>query len=84
MNNKQFVAREKVRAIGNEDAEMTGAGMNTDYDHPKGTGGAGGCPVKFRKREGTVDDKRIVTGMHIQVEPCEESPVHKGMQSNFD
>ena len=66
MNNKQFVAREKMRARGNDDAEMTGAGMNTDYEHESGTGGAGGSPCKFRKREGTLGDKRIIHGMRMK------------------
>lgn len=68
MNSKQFVAKQKVKAIGNEDAEMSGASMNTpnDYEHKSGTGGAGGSPCKFRKREGTLDDNRIITGKHCQ------------------
>ena len=36
------------------------------YEHKSGTGGAGGSPCKFRKREGTLDDKRIITGKHCQ------------------
>lgn len=64
-----------------EDAEMTGP--NGAYQHPKGTGGAGGSPCKFRKREGTLNDGRIVHGMNMK-DCCETAPVHKGPQSNFD
>lgn len=57
MNDKQFVAREIMRARGNPDAEMTGPGMHqeNEYKHKKGTGGMGGSPVKFRKREGCLE-----------------------------
>jgi len=45
--------------------------MDDDYyEHETGTGGAGGSPVKFLKREGRACDKRIIDG--------------KGMKSNFD
>lgn len=41
--------------------------MDEDYyEHDRGTGGAGGSPVKFRKREGSLDDKRIITGKHCK------------------
>ena len=53
------------------------------YKHRKGTGGAGGSPVSFRKREGTLDDGRIVHGMNMK-DCCETTPVKKGPQSNFD
>lgn len=68
MKNKQFVAKQKMLAHESMEAEMTGPGMNTDsdYNHKSGTGGAGGSPCKFRKREGTLDDKRIITGKHCQ------------------
>ena len=67
MNNKQFVAREQMRAKGDDDAEMTGPGMHTEsYEHSRGTGGAGGSPCKFRKREGTLGDKRIIHGMKMR------------------
>lgn len=61
MNNKQFVAREQMRAKGNSDAEMTGPGMHTDsdYKHEKGTGGMGGSPTKFIKREGSLENKNM-------------------------
>jgi hypothetical protein len=67
MNNKQFIAREKMLAKKNPDAEMTGPGMNTgEYVHSRGSGGAGGSPVKFRKREGGLEDKRVVHGMNCK------------------
>ena len=45
--------------------------MDEDYyEHEKGFGGGGGSPCKFRKREGTLDDKRIIDG--------------KGCKTNFD
>ena len=37
-----------------------------DYDHPRGSGGAGGSPCKFRKREGGLEDKRIIHGMKMR------------------
>lgn len=58
MNNKQFIAREKVRALRSKEAEMTGPGVWTDeskYRHGKGTGGAGASPCKFVKREGKLE-----------------------------
>jgi hypothetical protein len=75
MNNKQFVAREKMRARQKDNsqfAEMTGPGMSESPDHPRGTGGAGGSPCKFRKREGGTEDKRIVHGMKCKCEDEDE------------
>ena len=67
MNKKQFIAREQMRGKDDPDAEMTGPGMTTEsYEHPSGTGGAGGSPCKFRKREGTLGDKRIIHGMRMK------------------
>lgn len=41
--------------------------MDDDYyEHEKGFGGGGGSPCKFRKREGTLDDKRMITGKHCR------------------
>lgn len=54
-----------------------------DYSHKKGSGGAGGSPCKFRKREGTLGDGRIVHGMNMK-ECCENEPVRKGDPHNFD
>lgn len=61
MNNKQFVAREQMRARNSKDAEMTGPGMHTEneYKHENGTGGAGGSPVKFIKRESSLENKNM-------------------------
>ena len=36
------------------------------YVEKRGTGGAGGSPVKFRKREGGLEDKRVVHGMNCK------------------
>jgi hypothetical protein len=33
-------------------------GKKEGYKHEKGTGGAGGSPVKFVKREGSLENKR--------------------------
>ena len=49
------------------------------YKHEKGTGGARGSPVSFRKREGKLEDKRVIHG-----ECCKEPAVKKGLKSNFD
>jgi hypothetical protein len=72
MNNKQFVAREKMKARESMEAEMTGPGMNTDYSHPRGSGGAGGSPCKYRKREGGLEDKRVITGMKCKCDEKDE------------
>ena len=53
--------------------------MCNDYKHKKGTGGMGGSPVKFRKREGTLEDGRVIHG-----ECCKEPKIDKGPQSNYD
>jgi len=37
-----------------------------NFDHKRGSGGAGGSPVKFRKREGGLEDKRVVHGMNCK------------------
>ena len=59
MKNKQFVAREQMRAKDNDDAEMTGPMISTsDYKHSKGYGGAGASPCKYVKREGRLEDGR--------------------------
>lgn len=50
-----------------------------DFMHKRGTGGAGGSPCKYRKREGGLEDKRIIHGDY-----CKEPPIHKGPQSNYD
>jgi hypothetical protein len=58
------MSKEKMCAGGPcKDADIY---IPSDYNHPKATGGAGGSPCKFRKREGTLDDKRIITGKHCQ------------------
>lgn len=75
MNSKQFVARERMRMkkTGTEQfAEMTGPMMSEDYSHPRGTGGQGGSPCKFRKREGGLEDKRVVTGCYCKCEDGED------------
>jgi hypothetical protein len=66
MNNKQFVAKQQMLAKNNPDAEMSGAGMT--YSHKRGSGGAGGSPCKYRKREGGLEDKRVITGMKCKCE----------------
>ena len=58
-------------------------GSKKNYSHEKGTGGAGGSPCKFRKREGTLADGRIVHGMNMK-DCCETAPVIKGDSHNFD
>ena len=55
-----------------------------EYKHEKGEGGAGGSPCKFRKREGTLADGRIVHGMNMKRESCENASVCKGDPHNFD
>jgi len=60
------MAKEKMCEGGPCDAaEMTGPRMHTS-PHKRGTGGAGGSPVKFRKREGGLEDKRVVHGMNCK------------------
>lgn len=58
----------------------------SEFAHKRGTGGAGGSPCKFRKREGGLEDGRVVHGMDMKCcpEETEEPAVHKGPQSNFD
>ena len=59
------MSKEKMCAGGPcEFAEMTGP--NGGYEHKRGSGGAGGSPVKFRKREGGLEDKRVVHGMNCK------------------
>lgn len=50
-----------------------------EFMHKRGTGGAGGSPVKFRKREGDLEDGRVIHG-----EYCKKSEVHKSQEENFD
>jgi len=69
MNNKQFIAREQMKAKDDQFAEMTGPSMS--YSHPRGSGGAGGSPCKYRKREGGLEDKRVITGMKCKCK-CDE------------
>lgn len=49
--------------------------MPCGYKHKKGSGGAGGNPVSFRKREGKLEDKRMIHG-----ECCKESKMKKMMK----
>jgi len=59
MNDKQFVAKQKMMARGNKDAEMTPMMTEGMYKHEKGMGGAGGSPVKYIKREGSLENKKM-------------------------
>lgn len=53
------------------------------YDHPRGTGGMGGSPCKFRKREGGLEDRRVIHGENCK--SCMDSEVaEKGRKENFD
>lgn len=36
------------------------------YEHERGSGGAGGSPCKFRKREGGLEDKRVIHGNYFK------------------
>jgi len=58
--------------------------MPCGHKHKKGTGGAGGSPVSFRKREGNLEDKRVIHGECCRPEVTQAPAVHKGQQSNFD
>ena len=52
-----------------------------DFMHKKGTGGAGGSPCKFRKREGSLEDKRIIHGNFLKVD---EEVACRKEETNFD
>jgi hypothetical protein len=59
MKTNSFVDKQKKNAAGVQEAEMTGPDMHT-YSHKKGTGGAGGSPVKFVKREGSLESREAM------------------------
>lgn len=40
----------------------TCGGKGKSYEHKKGAGGAGGSPVKFVKREGSLENKNYNDG----------------------
>ena len=58
MNEKQFIAKQKMLGKHDPDAEMTPLTEDSPQ-HPKGFGGAGNSPVKYVKREGSLENKNM-------------------------